>query len=256
MWKWENRKSQKTRAQPHRRTRRFEDGSHPAVFAFPLSLYKVECPWGRQAHVFLMWLSPARVALHDPHLPQMLLRCHDEAYPPLLRPCQLFHLRKHLAKVLRLGRGQWKQPARAQGHTFNTQTKSCLFLLPLRKAAEKAPVRVGASVRRSGGIDCARISACSQDRGRQCPVLVVAITAKPKGSGLCQGLNKAWGFVPDIPSLVCVCVHVCSYLETDGLPADWDLKRGLAGDDNTRPGRREFFLRGGVTDLSAKTKKN
>lgn len=34
-------------------------------------------------------------------------------------------------------------------------------------------------------------------------------------------------------------MHVCSYLETDGLPADWDLKRGLAGDDNTRPGRRQ-----------------
>lgn len=30
--------SQKTRAQPHRRTRRCEDGSHLAVFAFPLSL--------------------------------------------------------------------------------------------------------------------------------------------------------------------------------------------------------------------------
>lgn len=37
-------------------------------------------------------------------------------------------------------------------------------------------------------------------------------------------------------------MHVCSYLETDGLPADWDLKRGLAGDDdNTRPCRRGFW---------------
>lgn len=46
---------------------------------------------------------------------------------------------------------------------------------------------------------------------------------------------------------MCVCVGVCArvcaclYLETDGLPADWDLKRGLAGDDNTRPGRRGFW---------------
>lgn len=42
-----------------------------------------------------------------------------------------------------------------------------------------------------------------------------------------------------------MCVHVCSYLETDGLPADWDLKRGLAGDDNTRPGRTVFLGGGG-----------
>lgn len=39
---------------------------------------------------------------------------------------------------------------------------------------------------------------------------------------------------------LCVCVHVCLYLETDGLPADWHSKRGLASDDNTRPGRRDF----------------
>lgn len=78
----------------------------------------------------------------------------------------------------------------------------------------------------------------------------MAITEKPKGSGLCQGLNKACGLVPDIPSLVCVsvcvraCVCVCSsmYLETDGLPADWDFKWGLPGDDTTRPGET---VRGG-----------
>lgn len=47
---------------------------------------KVECPWGRRAHVFLMWLSPCEGHLCDPHLPQMLFRCHDEAYSPLPPP--------------------------------------------------------------------------------------------------------------------------------------------------------------------------
>lgn len=45
--------SQKTRAQPHQRAWRSEEGFHLAVFAFSLST-KFECPWGRQAHVFLM----------------------------------------------------------------------------------------------------------------------------------------------------------------------------------------------------------
>lgn len=44
--------SQKTRAQAHQRTQRFREGFRLTVFAF--SLYKVECPLGRQAHVFLM----------------------------------------------------------------------------------------------------------------------------------------------------------------------------------------------------------
>lgn len=53
---------------------------------------------------------------------------------------------------------------------------------------------------------------------------------------------------------------MCLYLETDGLPADWDLKRGLAGDDNTRPEKRGFFggvggMDGWVRDSSAKTKR-
>ena len=52
----------------------------------------------------------------------------------------------------------------------------------------------------------------------------------------------------------CVCVHVCSYLETDGLPADCDLKRGPAGDGNTRPGRRVFISWGRAMDLSANLK--
>lgn len=60
-----------------------------------------------------------------------------------------------------------------------------------------------------------------------------------------KGFPKLESFVPDIPSLV-VCVHV--YLETDGLPADWDLER--CGDDT----RRGFGqCRGGARDLSAKT---
>lgn len=67
-----------------------------------------------------------------------------------------------------------------------------------------------------------------------------------------------------------VCVLACAYLETDGLPADCDLKRGLTGHGNTRPGRRGlfsfslffffffffFFLSGGgrIGDSSAKPK--
>lgn len=38
----------------------------------------------------------------------------------------------------------------------------------------------------------------------------------------------------EAPGLVCACM--CPYLETDGLPADWDLKWGPEGDDNTRGG--------------------
>lgn len=37
---------------------------------------------------------------------------------------------------------------------------------------------------------------------------------------------------------VCACVYACLYLETDGLPADWHSKRGLAGDDDAGPGRK------------------
>lgn len=69
---------------------------------------------------------------------------------------------------------------------------------------------------------------------------------------MCQGLSKARGFVPDMPSLVRVCacvrVHVCvcaCVLETDGLPADWDLKWDLAHDGDTKPGRRAFYLEEG-----------
>lgn len=49
---------------------------------------------------------------------------------------------------------------------------------------------------------------------------------------------------------VCVRVHVCvcmcaCVLETDGLPADWDLKWDLAHDGDTKPGRRAFYLEEG-----------
>lgn len=65
---------------------------------------------------------------------------------------------------------------------------------------------------------------------------------------MCQGLSKARGFVPDMPSLVraCACVCMCAcVLETDGLPADWDLKWDLAHDGDTKPGRRAFYLEEG-----------
>lgn len=48
---------------------------------------------------------------------------------------------------------------------------------------------------------------------------------------------------------MCVCVHVYSYLETDGLPADWDLKQVT-----TTPGPVGEVFGGRVRDLSAKTK--
>lgn len=51
--------SQKTRAQPHQRTRRVEEGFRLAVFAF--SLYKVECPWGQTSSCFLNVTVPVRV---------------------------------------------------------------------------------------------------------------------------------------------------------------------------------------------------
>lgn len=45
---------------------------------------------------------------------------------------------------------------------------------------------------------------------------------------------------------VCACVCVCAcVLETDGLPADWDLKWDLAHDGDTKPGRRAFYLEEG-----------
>lgn len=54
-WKTGRVTEKKTRAQPHQGTRRFRVGFFPrlAVFCFFLST-KVECPWGRRAHVFLM----------------------------------------------------------------------------------------------------------------------------------------------------------------------------------------------------------
>lgn len=156
-----------------------------------------------------MWLSPARVPPWPSSAPDAVkMPWWSLSSPPL--PLPTFHLRKHLAKVCSLEevKGINLPECRA---TFLTPRQNLVFFFCHCESCWERTlylVCLGAFVRRSGGIDCARIFACSQDRGRQCPVLVVAITAKPKGSGLCQGLNKAWGFVPDIPSLVCVCACV------------------------------------------------
>lgn len=136
----------------------FERGFVFAVFVF-FPPYKVECPWSRQAHVFLMRLSLRRYPC-DPHLPQMLLRCHDEAYPPI--PLPTFHLRKHLAKVAAWKRSVESTCQKAEPH-FTTPINSFFFsLLPLRKLLRTHPlfVSVLGSVllfRTSGGTDCARI---------------------------------------------------------------------------------------------------
>lgn len=213
---------------------------------------KVECPWGRRAHVFLMWLSPCEGHLCDPHLPQMLFRCHDEAYsplpPPHTQPPPTSHLRKTSCQSRSAGRGRWNQPARKAEPHFNTPIIFLFFCLfcHCESCSETTLYLFFSSLfRRSGGIDCARIFACSRDWGRQCPVLTEDSRGhyrKSLKAWVCaKGLTKLEGSFQTYQAL-CVCVHVCSYLETDGLPADWDSKRGLAGDDNTRPGRRGFFL--------------
>lgn len=259
-WKTGRVTEKKTRAQPHQGTRRFRVGFFPrlAVFCFFLST-KVECPWGRRAHVFLMWLSPCEGHLCDPHLPQMLFRCHDEAYsplpPPHTQPPPTSHLRKTSCQSRSAGRGRWNQPARKAEPHFNTPI---IFFFFCCCSETTLYLFFSSLFRRSGGIDCARIFACSRDWGRQCPVLTEDSRGhyrKSLKAWVCaKGLTKLEGSFQTYQAL-CVCVHVCSYLETDGLPADWDSKRGLAGDDNTRPGRRGFFWGGGrVRDLSAKTK--
>lgn len=146
------------------------------------------------------------------------------------------------------GRGRWNQPARKAEPHFNTPIIFLFFCLfcHCESCSETTLYLFFSSLfRRSGGIDCARIFACSRDWGRQCPVLTEDSRGhyrKSLKAWVCaKGLTKLEGSFQTYQAL-CVCVHVCSYLETDGLPADWDSKRGLAGDDNTRPGRRGFFL--------------
>lgn len=181
--------------------------------------------------------------------------------PPTHNPRQLLISGKHLAKVA----------AREEVGGINLQEKQSHILTPrsfifffclfchCESCSETTLYLFFSSLfRRSGGIDCARIFACSRDWGRQCPVLTEDSRGhyrKSLKAWVCaKGLTKLEGSFQTYQAL-CVCVHVCSYLETDGLPADWDSKRGLAGDDNTRPGRRGFFWGGGrVRDLSAKTK--
>lgn len=158
-------------------------------FAFFFPLYKVECPWGRQAHVFLMRLS-LRGFLRDPHLPQMLLRCHVEAYPPLspllsppfslppLLTLPTFHLRKHLAKV-----AAWKKSAestcqKAEPHFKHPPKMFLLFFVhfPRCKYNPLALYLLCCWVRFSRDRLCTDVFifyfvACSWDRGRRCPVL-------------------------------------------------------------------------------------
>lgn len=55
---------------------------------------------GQTGSCFLNVTVPARGYLCDPHLPQMLLRCHDEAYAPLPY-CQLFISGNILPKLKR-----------------------------------------------------------------------------------------------------------------------------------------------------------
>ena len=165
-------------------------------------------------------------------------------FPP--NPTPTSHLRKHLAKVA----------AREEVGGINLQEKQshiliiffCLFGHCESCSETTLYLFFSSLFRRSGGIDCARIFACSRDWGRQCPVLTEDSRGhyrKSLKAWVCaKGLTKLEGSFQTYQAL-CVCVHVCSYLETDGLPADWDSKRGLAGDDNTRPGRRGFFWGGG-----------
>lgn len=226
--KVENRKShrkkktnkKKPRAQPHRRTRRFSRGFSSRGLGFPL--HNVECPRGRQALVFLMPLSLWGVPLWPPtpHLHQMLLRCHDEAYPspppPNPSSCRQLLIFWNILPKSQLGGGRWNQPAGEQSHIHILIFFFLfyLFFLPLRQLLGAHPLFVlFFPVLGGGGEICAWIFVCRQDWGRQCPVLSEDSRGhyrkKPKGSGLCQGLHEAWGFIPDIPSLVCVCVGVC-----------------------------------------------
>ena len=159
------------------------------------SLYKVECLWGRQAHVLLMWLSLQRYP------------CTTTASPtPMETSCQ-----------------SWKEVSgiNLQSQNFNT------LIFSTAKSTHNAPFIC------LGGIGCAQIFACSQDCGKTEDNR--PLPKKTKDSGLCQGL---------------VCMRVCSYLETDGLPADWNLSKGWQ-----HWARKERFLGRWVRDIIAKTKK-
>lgn len=141
---------------------------------------------------------------------------------PLLPPPP-FHLRKTSCQSCSLEEIGGNQPARKQSHVLTScsKKKKVFLSFAISQAAQNATqspfICFGAGLnslfRRSGGIVCARIFACGlgqigEDSAQCWQKIVVAITEKPKGSGLCQGLNKAWGLVPDIPSLVCVCACV------------------------------------------------
>ena len=202
---------------------------------------------GQTGSCFLNVTVPCEGYLCDPHLPQMLFRCHDEAYPPLPpQPHANFSSPETSCQSRSSGRGRWNQPARKAEPHFNHFF--CLFCHCESCSETTLYLFFSSLFRRSGGIDCARIFACSRDWGRQCPVLTEDSRGhyrKSLKAWVCaKGLTKLEGSFQTYQAL-CVCVHVCSYLETDGLPADWDSKRGLAGDDNTRPGRRGFFWVGG-----------
>lgn len=237
--------------------------SSRGLLLFPL--YKSWMSLGQTGSCFLNVTVPLRGAplwpSSAPDAVQMPWWSLFSPSPPTHNPRQLLISGKHLAKVA----------AREEVGGINLQEKQSHILTPrsfffffclfchCESCSETTLYLFFSSLfRRSGGIDCARIFACSRDWGRQCPVLTEDSRGhyrKSLKAWVCaKGLTKLEGSFQTYQAL-CVCVHVCSYLETDGLPADWDSKRGLAGDDNTRPGRRGFFWGGGrVRDLSAKTK--
>lgn len=144
----------------------------------------------------------------------MLFRCHEDAYPPP-SPRQLFISRKHLAKVAARKRSVESTCQKAEPH-FRTLIN---LLFAVSKAAQNAPfICFGAEFsslfRRSGGIDCARIFACSQDWRRRCPVL----TGDSRGhyrqslkARVCaKGLIMFEGSFQTYQALcVCVCMCVC-----------------------------------------------
>ena len=129
---------------------------------------------GQTGSCFVNVTVPARGYLCDPHLPQMLLRCHDEAYAPLPY-CQLFISGNILPKLKRSVESTC-QKAEPHFNTLIIVFGFFFFTFAIAKAVHNAPfICFGAGFsslfRRSGGIDCARIFACSWDWGRQCPVL-------------------------------------------------------------------------------------